>query len=149
MATFISNSPAETEALAESWGRSAKPGLVVALSGDLGAGKTQLVKGFARGLGITERIHSPTFALVNIYTSGRLTCFHLDLYRLETPQQIASAGIEQYLRSEGVTLIEWAERLWPQLRQDSTIELSTVLRFVRLTELSETCRRIDYEDPGA
>ena len=64
MATNISHSAAETESLGEAWGRAAKPGLVIALSGDLGAGKTQLVKGIARGLGITTRVHSPTFTLV-------------------------------------------------------------------------------------
>ena len=79
MATNISHSPAETEALGESWGHTAAKGLVIALSGDLGAGKTQLVKGLARGLGITSRVHSPSFTLVNVYTGGRLTLFHLDL----------------------------------------------------------------------
>jgi tRNA threonylcarbamoyladenosine biosynthesis protein TsaE len=93
MATSISHSPGETEALGETWGRTAQSGLVLGVSGDLGAGKTQLVKGLARGIGITQRVHSPTFALVNIYTGGRLTLFHLDLYRLETREQI-SAGLE-------------------------------------------------------
>ena len=88
MATFISHSPAETEALGERWGRAAQRGLVIGLSGDLGAGKTQLVKGLARGLGIAARVHSPTFALVNEYGGGRLRLFHLDLYRLETREQI-------------------------------------------------------------
>ena len=88
---FISHSPAETESLGESWGRAAKHGLVIALSGELGAGKTQLVKGLARGLGITARVHSPTFTLVNEYAGGRLRLFHLDLYRLETRAQILSA----------------------------------------------------------
>ena len=76
MATFISHSPAETESLGESFGRAAKHGLVIALSGELGAGKTQLVKGLARGLGITARVHSPTFTLVNEYAGGRLRLFH-------------------------------------------------------------------------
>ena len=72
MATFISHSPAETESLGESWGRAAQHGWVVGLTGDLGAGKTQLVKGIARGLGIVARVHSPTFTLVNEYAGGRL-----------------------------------------------------------------------------
>src|SRR5512142_2562503 len=110
MATNISHSPAETEHLGESWGRTATKGLVIALSGDLGAGKTQFVKGLARGLGIATRVHSPTFALVNIYTGGRLTLFHVDLYRLDTRAQIAAAGLEEYLQPAGVTVIEWAER---------------------------------------
>ncbi|HRT59280.1 MAG TPA: tRNA (adenosine(37)-N6)-threonylcarbamoyltransferase complex ATPase subunit type 1 TsaE, partial [Candidatus Paceibacterota bacterium] len=95
MATFISHSPDETAALGESWGRVAVPGLVIGLTGDLGAGKTQLVKGLARGLGIPERVHSPTFALVNTYAGGRLPLYHLDLYRLETPDQVLAAGLEE------------------------------------------------------
>ena len=71
MATFISHSPAETEALGEKFGRAAEQGAVFALSGDLGAGKTQFVKGLARGLGISARVHSPTFTLVNEYGGGR------------------------------------------------------------------------------
>src|SRR5450755_1141845 len=104
---FISHSPAETVSLGESWGRAANSGLVIALSGDLGAGKTQLVKGIARGLGISSRVHSPTFTLVNVYSGGRLTLFHLDLYRLETPAQLLSAGVEEYLQPDGVTVVEW------------------------------------------
>jgi len=111
MATFISHSPAETESLGERFGREAKNGMVIALSGELGAGKTQFVKGLARGLGISARVHSPTFTLVNEYGGGRLKLFHLDLYRLETPEQIASAGVEEFLQPDGVSVIEWAERL--------------------------------------
>src|ERR1039458_8141442 len=111
MNTFISHGPAETESLGESFGRAAKRGLVIALSGDLGAGKTQLVKGLARGLGVTARVHSPTFTLVNEYGGVRLKLFHLDLYRLETAAQILSAGVEEFLSPDGVAAIEWAERL--------------------------------------
>src|SRR5579862_1319112 len=99
MATFISHSPAETAALGETWGREAKPGLVIGLAGDLGAGKTELVKGIARGLGVTDRVQSPTFALVNSYSGGRLRLHHLDLYRLESLDQILAAGLEDYLHS--------------------------------------------------
>ena len=145
MATFISHSPAETEALGEEWGRTAQHGLVIALSGDLGAGKTQLVRGLARGLGVTTRVHSPTFTLVNEYSGGRLKLFHLDLYRLETPEQLHSAGIEEFLQPDGVAVIEWAERLgdgrWAM--GDGKI------RRVKIEVLSETERRIDYEDSGA
>jgi tRNA threonylcarbamoyladenosine biosynthesis protein TsaE len=69
------------------------------------------VKGLARGLGISARVHSPTFTLVNEYGGGRLKLFHLDLYRLETPAQILSAGIEEFLSPDGVAVIEWAERI--------------------------------------
>src|SRR5689334_23872555 len=95
MVTSISHSPAETFALGEAWGRVVPAQLVFGLCGDLGAGKTQLVKGLAHGLNIQARVHSPTFALVNVYGGGRLPLFHLDLYRLDTPEQIVTAGLER------------------------------------------------------
>ncbi len=145
MATFISHSPAETEALGEEWGRTAQCGLVIALSGDLGAGKTQLVRGLARGLGVTTRVHSPTFTLVNEYSGGRLKLFHLDLYRLETPDQLHSAGIEEFLQPDGVAVIEWAERL-----EDGRWKMEDgKIRKVKIEVISETERRIGYEDTGA
>ena len=155
MATTISHSPAETAALGEQWGHSAPSGLVIGLCGDLGAGKTQFVKGLARGLGIEARVHSPTFALINIYTGGRLTLFHLDLYRLDTLEQIAAAGLEEYLWPAGVTVIEWAERWFgegrrkkEECRMQNPEAASQVpgLRQVHIEVLSETERRITYED---
>lgn len=145
MVTCISHSPAETEALGEQWGRTAQHGLVIALSGDLGAGKTQLVRGLARGLGVTTRVHSPTFTLVNEYSGGRLKLFHLDLYRLETPEQLHSAGIEEFLRPDGVAVIEWAERM-----EDGKWKMEDGrIRKVRIEVMSETERQIVYEDSGA
>jgi len=145
MATFISHNPAETESLGERWGRAARHGLVIGLSGDLGAGKTQFVKGIARGLGVTARVHSPTFTLVNEYGGGRLRLFHLDLYRLETPAQIISAGLEEFLQPDGVAVIEWAERLehgrWK-------MENCRIIK-AKIEIVGETERRIDYDDPGA
>jgi len=149
MATLISHSPADTVALGEQWGRTAESGLVIGLSGDLGAGKTQFVKGLARGLGITARVHSPTFALVNIYPGGRLTLFHLDLYRLDTREQIAAAGLEDYLTPAGVTVIEWAERWFGQARSAAIINHAERLCLVQIDVLSETERSITYEDTGA
>ena len=157
MATSISHSPAETEALGEQFGRAAPSGLVLALCGDLGAGKTQFVKGLARGLGIKARVQSPTFTLVNIYTGGRLTLFHLDVYRLDTLEQIVAAGLEEYLQPEGVTVIEWAERWFGEGRGESAgygMQSAAVasqvpgLRRVQIEVLSETERRITYEDSG-
>lgn len=162
MATFISHSPAETQALAEEWGRRARPGSVIGLSGDLGAGKTELVKGLARGLGIAARVHSPTFNLVISYPGGRLPLHHLDLYRLETPQQIAAAGLEEFLRPEGVTVVEWAERWFgppnavatenaaPSAPPSPNPGLWTPsFSRVRIEIVGNTERRITYEDPGA
>jgi tRNA threonylcarbamoyladenosine biosynthesis protein TsaE len=143
MATFISHSPAETEKLGETWGREAQPGWVIGLSGDLGAGKTQLVKGLARGLGATERVHSPTFALVNEYLTGRLPLFHLDLYRLETQEQIHAAGLEEFLRTRGVTVVEWIEKM------AAAQVPAPRFRRVNIETVSETERRIIYDDSGA
>ena len=104
MATFISHSAAETEAFGERFGQAVRSGWVLGLSGDLGAGKTQWVRGLARGLGIRSGVHSPTFSLINVYEGGRLKLFHIDLYRLETVDQILAAGLEEYLRPAGITL---------------------------------------------
>jgi tRNA threonylcarbamoyladenosine biosynthesis protein TsaE len=145
MATFISHSPAETEALGEKFGCAAQNGFVFALSGDLGAGKTQLVKGIARGLGVMALVHSPTFTLVNEYGGGRLNLFHLDLYRLETSAQILSAGIEEFLSPDGVAVIEWAERL-----EDGRWKMEERrIKKVTLEIISESERKINYDDFGA
>jgi tRNA threonylcarbamoyladenosine biosynthesis protein TsaE len=145
MATFISHSPAETGSLGERWGRAAHSGLVIGLSGDLGAGKTQLVKGLARGLGIPARVHSPTFTLVNEYGGGRLRLFHLDLYRLETRRQMVSAGLEEFLQPDGVTVIEWAERL-----EDGRwkMEDGKIIK-ANIEIIGESERKIIYDDFGA
>ena len=163
MATYISRSPAETEALGEAWGRSAQSGLIIGLCGDLGAGKTRLAQGLARGLAIPSRVQSPTFALARIYTGGRLTLYHLDLYRLETRQEIGAAGLEDYFCAAGVTVVEWAERWFGQdpvlrTRADAGSPVSStntgqalpcrLLRWVQIEHLSETERQITYEDFG-
>ncbi|HTQ49677.1 MAG TPA: tRNA (adenosine(37)-N6)-threonylcarbamoyltransferase complex ATPase subunit type 1 TsaE [Candidatus Acidoferrales bacterium] len=140
--TFISHSPAETRSLGESWGRVAERGRVFALSGDLGAGKTELVKGIARGLGAATRVHSPTFTLVNEYGDGRLPLFHLDLYRLETPGQIIAAGLEEFFQPEGVTVIEWAERIY-----DLQFTICDLMK-VQIEIVNEAERRIVYDDSG-
>ena len=144
MTTFISHSPAETEALGESWGRAAERGLVIGLSGELGTGKTQLVKGLARGLGIAARVHSPTFTLVNEYSGGRLRLSHLDLYRLESREQIIGAGLEECLQSDGVAVIEWAERWFGEVSGSPARYRQVMIQIV-----CERERQITYEDFGA
>ncbi|HUE37069.1 MAG TPA: tRNA (adenosine(37)-N6)-threonylcarbamoyltransferase complex ATPase subunit type 1 TsaE [Candidatus Acidoferrum sp.] len=143
MAILISHSPADTEALGEKFGRAAQCGWVIALSGDLGAGKTQFVKGVARGLGISTRIHSPTFTLAAEYDGGRLKLFHLDLYRLETQQQVLSAGLEEFLQPDGVTVIEWAEKMAG--RSAVMVEWKQV----QIEIASEADRKIIYDDFSA
>ncbi len=145
MPLFFSHHPAETEALGEAWGRAAQSGWIIGLIGDLGAGKTQLVKGLARGLGASERVHSPTFALVNQYLRGRLPLYHLDLYRLATVDQIHRAGLEEYwVRPDGVTVVEWAER-WPGFAPGAGLSC----RLVKMESCGDLERRISYEDIGA
>ena len=146
MATFISNSPEATEALGAEWGRAAATGWVIGLSGDLGAGKTQLAKGIARGLGFTGRVHSPTFTLVNQYEGGHLPLFHVDLYRLETQEQIIAAGLEEYFHPDGVSIIEWPER-WTGSR-GKVRNANFFYRRVMIEVISESERRIIYEDFG-
>jgi tRNA threonylcarbamoyladenosine biosynthesis protein TsaE len=152
MAILISKSPEETIALGEAWGREAQSGWVIGLSGDLGAGKTQLVKGLARGLGSSARVHSPTFALLNEYGGGRLPLFHLDLYRLNGRTDVTAAGLEEYLlKPEGVAVVEWIERWIPQV-QSPRSEVhgpSDVTRMVWFEAIGELERRITYEDFGA
>jgi tRNA threonylcarbamoyladenosine biosynthesis protein TsaE len=147
MVTHISHSADETLALGEAWGRAAAAGLVIGLTGDLGAGKTQLAKGIARGLGITGRVHSPTFTLVNEYTGGRLPMFHVDLYRLPGAKEIAGAGLEEYFQPAGVSVIEWVERLFPVGGPGRG--LPAHFRCVQIETVNENERRIIYEDFGA
>jgi tRNA threonylcarbamoyladenosine biosynthesis protein TsaE len=147
MVTFISHSPAQTAALGEQWGREAQSGWVFGLSGGLGAGKTILAAGLARGLGVTARVQSPTFALVNEFRGGRLLFFHLDLYRLASRQDIIAAGLEPYLfKPAGVAVVEWIERWleggpWPPAP-------GMKLRRVEIKTTGENDREIFYEDFG-
>jgi len=90
---------------------SLQPGDVVALTGDLGAGKTCLVKGIALGLGVTQDVTSPTFTIIHEYRGGRLPLAHIDLYRLNSEREALNIGIEDYLNGPGITVIEWAERI--------------------------------------
>ena len=153
MATLISRSPEETFALGEDWGREAQRGWVIGLSGDLGAGKTQLVKGIAHGAGSPARVHSPTFALLNEYRGGRLPLFHIDLYRLNNRDDVINAGLEEYLiNPDGIAVVEWIERWLPAEEwrtADGGKKSNTITRVARIETLSEAERRITYEDSGA
>jgi tRNA threonylcarbamoyladenosine biosynthesis protein TsaE len=117
----ITRSPAETEALAANFARRLRPGMVVALHGDLGAGKTVFARGVARALGITEPVTSPTFTLIQEYDvpeapHGIRRLCHLDLYRIESPDAAAVFGVDEYFAAaDTVLLVEWPERLGPLL----------------------------------
>ena len=138
MATFTSNSVEETIAFAHSWVRTLAPNDVVALVGDLGAGKTHFVKGLLRGLESGEDATSPTFTLLHEYRGGRLPIFHFDFYRLKNRAEIEEIGFDDYLDEGGITAIEWADR-FPQTLPERT-------RWVRFEILDEERRRIVEED---
>jgi len=106
----VSREAAQTRALGAALAQAARPGDLVSLVGELGAGKTQLAKGFGAGLGVTETIVSPSFVLMAEYR-GRLPMFHLDLYRLADAAEATAGGLVDERQGEGVTLIEWAERM--------------------------------------
>lgn len=106
---FNTNSQEETRKLGRRIGFKLKAGDVIALIGDLGSGKTTFVQGLAKGLGINNFVKSPTFTIVNEYT-GNLTLYHIDLYRLAHDSQLSDAGIEDFFYTNGITVVEWAER---------------------------------------
>lgn len=103
---YISNSLEETEKIAEDFAKTLKSGDIVLLSGDLGAGKTQFTKGVAKGLGINDTMPSPTFTIMNSY-ENRL--FHFDLYRLHSFEELINVGAEEFLYSNGISILEWPE----------------------------------------
>lgn len=135
--------------LGRRWGEEARPGWVFALTGDLGSGKTQLVRGLAQGMGVQSGVHSPTFALLHIYDGGRLPLHHLDLYRLSSREAIVQAGLEEYLYSRNaVAVIEWAERWFGEGPDIAAPGLEKV-RWVHFEVLAGEDREIRYEDLGA
>lgn len=116
---YISNSPAETEALGEALAARLTAGTVVAFTGDLGAGKTAFTRGLARGLGVPDRVTSPTFTIVNEYEGGRLSLFHFDMYRLGSADDLFDIGWEDFLRRGGVCAVEWSETVQEALDADT------------------------------
>jgi tRNA threonylcarbamoyladenosine biosynthesis protein TsaE len=109
---MLTNSAGETILIAEKLAKTLKPGDMIALSGDLGSGKTTFTKGIGKGLGVKNprRINSPTFVLIKEY-NGKIPLYHLDLYRLDNLEEIENLGIEEYIYGTGVTVIEWAEKI--------------------------------------
>lgn len=114
---FVTNSERETEELGARLAGRLEPGAVVAFTGDLGAGKTAFTRGLARGLGISERVTSPTFTIVNEYEGGRLPLFHFDMYRLGSSDELFDIGWEDYLARGGVCAVEWSENVADALEE--------------------------------
>ena len=138
MASIISHNPDETAQVARQLAAELRRGDVLALAGDLGAGKTQFVKGLAEGLGIAAEVTSPTFTLIHEYPErpGGLPLFHIDLYRLEFEDEVLRIGIDDYLDSEGVTVIEWADKFAALMPPEA--------RWIRLRPLEGDLREISY-----
>ena len=134
MATLISNSPDETEVFGCRFAEEIKPGDVLALTGELGSGKTQFVKGLVAGLGSTAEVTSPTFTLIHEYTDGPIPIYHFDFFRLEDRQSAERLGLDDYFFGDGVSVIEWADR-FPDLIPENA-------RWVAFETKSETQRAI-------
>lgn len=120
---FITKSPEETERLGERLGKSLRGGEVIAYLGDLGAGKTAFTRGLARGLGISMRVTSPTYTIVNEYTGGRLPLFHFDMYRLGSSDELFDIGWEDYLLRGGVCAVEWSENVSDAMEGAITVSI--------------------------
>jgi tRNA threonylcarbamoyladenosine biosynthesis protein TsaE len=114
VATFISNSPAETEAMGQQFAEEIGVGSILALNGDLGSGKTVFVKGLVAGLGSRADVTSPTFTILHEYRGGRLPVYHFDFFRLENRESIVRLGLDDYFFGDGVSVIEWGDR-FPEL----------------------------------
>lgn len=107
MQTIQSNHVEETKQFAAMLAKHMDKGMLITLEGDLGAGKTAFVQGFAKGLNIEDRVKSPTFNILKIYTSGKMPLYHMDVYRLEDSEQ--EEGLEEYIETDGIAIIEWAQ----------------------------------------
>jgi len=137
VATFISNSPAETEAVGRQVAENIGVGSVFALKGELGSGKTLFVKGIVAGLGSGADVTSPTFTILHEYRRGRLPVYHFDLFRVENPQALARLGLDDYFFGDGISVIEWADR-FPEFVPEQA-------RWIFFEIKSETQRAITFQ----
>ena len=134
--TFLTNSPAETEAVGAALARVLPAGTILAYRGDLGAGKTAFTRGLARGLGYTDPVTSPTYTIVNEYLGGRLPLFHFDMYRLGSSDDLWDIGWEDYLDRGGICAVEWSENV------DDAMENAV---YVTIEKTGEESRKITIE----
>lgn len=117
------------------------PGLVIWLSGDLGAGKTTLTRGLLRALGHKGNVKSPTYTLIEPYTVSRIPLYHFDFYRFNTPEEFLDAGLEEYFGTEGICLVEWADKALPYVpRPDLELQLEVEGEGRRVRALAHTPR---------
>lgn len=141
MPVLITTSPLDTEAVGKYLGSLAVPGDIFCLFGDLGAGKTCLARGVARGLGVEEPVTSPTFTLINEY-QGRIPLYHMDVYRLEGAADMEDLGYEEYFYGDGVTLLEWAGRV-KKVLPDERLDI-----YIEQVNGEENARKITFEGFG-
>ena len=134
--TYITNSPAQTEAVGEALAKVLRPGTVIAYRGDLGAGKTAFTRGLARGLGCDDMVTSPTYTIVNEYLSGRMPLFHFDMYRLGSADDLWDIGWEDYLDRGGICAVEWSENVEEALES---------FLLVNIEKIGDESRRITIE----
>ncbi len=137
MATFISNSPAETESIGRQFANNVDAGSVLALKGELGSGKTQFTKGLVAGLGSSVLVASPTFTIIHEYPGGRLPVYHFDFFRLEDQESAARLGLDDYFFGDGISVIEWADR-FPEFIPEQA-------RWILFEIRSENARTINVE----
>ena len=133
---YLTNSPAETEAVGAALGRILPAGTILAYRGDLGAGKTAFTRGLAKGLGCTDLVTSPTYTIVNEYLSGRLPLFHFDMYRLHSSDDLWDIGWEDYLDRNGICAVEWSENVEDAMENAINVTIE---------KLGEDARRITLE----
>lgn len=134
---FISKSEKETFKIADAFAKVLNGGEVVVLNGDLGAGKTTFTKGLAHALNITENVTSPTFTLMNIYSSGRLKLYHFDMYRLEDESEALELGLGEFFgNKDSVCMIEWAENIRSLLPKK--------LITINITKLGDNTREFEF-----
>ena len=136
----VTNSVAETRALGAQLAEKLKAGDVILLEGELGAGKSELTRGVAKGLGVLETVTSPSFTILNVYESGRIPLYHFDWYRLESEEELYELGMDEYLGGDGIALVEWPGRCPEAVPADCLL--------IRITAEGENTRRIETEERG-
>ena len=135
---MITKSAAETRALGEKLAGRLQPGDVLLLEGDLGAGKSELTRGIAKGLGVTETVTSPSFTILNVYDSGRCPLYHFDWYRLESAEELYELGMDEYLGGDGIAVVEWPGRC-PDAVPEGAVR-------IRMTAAGENERMIESDE---
>ena len=140
MERFISKSPAETEQIGKALGEKINSGTVIAYKGGLGMGKTCFTRGLALGLGSSDQVTSPTFALINEYLSGRIPLYHFDMYRISGWEDLYSTGFFDYIEEGAVLACEWSENIENALPEDTV--------FVEFSRIDDTTREIIIREAG-